>query len=61
MILHFVTYLHGAYGEWAEMQARAVELIALATTQGLPFWWAQGIYNYGIALAQQGKVEEGIR
>ena len=29
-------------------------------TQGLPFWWAMGTCNHGIALTQQGDLAEGI-
>jgi predicted ATPase len=58
--LSYATVMHGAYGDWAAMQACSAELIALATTHNLPFWWAQGTYNHGIALTQQGDLTEGI-
>jgi hypothetical protein len=57
--LQVVAGFHGACWEWAEMQARAAELIALATTHSLPFWWAVDQCNHGIALAQQGNTTEG--
>lgn len=59
-VLQVVASLHGACGEWTEMQTRAAELTSLATAQSLPFWWAVGQCNYGIALAQQGNPTEGI-
>ena len=55
-----VASLHGACRKWREMQACAAELMALATTHDLPFWWAVGACNHGIALAQQGNATEGI-
>ena len=42
------------------MQSYATEVVTLATAQGLPFWWAQGVCSRGIALAQQGDIVEGI-
>ena len=42
------------------MQARAAEVIALAAAHGLPFWWAVGQCNHGIALAQQDNATEGV-
>jgi predicted ATPase len=58
--LHTIAGVHGGCREWREMQARAAELMELATAQGLLFWWAQGACSHGIALAQQGNTAEGI-
>ncbi len=58
--LQVVAGLHGSCQEWAKMQARAAEVMALAAAHGLPFWWAVGQCNHGIALAQQGNTTEGI-
>ena len=41
-------------------QARAEELIALATQHGLPYWVAQGTIARGRALVQKGRASEGL-
>jgi len=38
----------------------AEAVIALATTQGFPQWWALGIVLRGWALAEQGQAAEGV-
>jgi len=38
----------------------AEAVIALATTQGFPQWWALGIVLWGWALAEQGQAAEGV-
>jgi DNA-binding winged helix-turn-helix (wHTH) protein/predicted ATPase len=58
--LQVVASLHGACRKWGEMQACAAELMALSISHDLPFWWAVGACNHGIALAQQGNATEGI-
>ena len=58
--LLWAAVLHAHRGEWAAMQARAEEVIALATEHGLPFWLTLGIFWRGWALAEQGQGEEGI-
>ncbi len=56
----FLAGIHGGRREWREMQTHATDLITFAVTHNLPFWWAQGTTNYGIAVAQQGHFEEGL-
>src|SRR5262249_26962760 len=58
--LQVVAGLHGSCQEWEAMQTRAAEVMALAAAHGLPFWWAVGQCNHGIALTQQGHTTEGI-
>jgi predicted ATPase len=58
--LQVVAGISGGCREWAEMQAHAAAQVALAATHGLPFWWALGTCDHGIALAQQGNTTEGI-
>lgn len=58
--LQFLASAHGGRREWREMQAHSITLVTLATTHNLPFWWAQGTTNYGIAISQQGNLAEGL-
>jgi predicted ATPase len=59
-VLTFAASLHGGRREWAEMQRCAAELSDLAMAHSLPFWWALGRCNHGVALTQQDKLAEGI-
>ena len=58
--LNFVTWFHWTVGEMGEVQKLAEELTALATEQVFPLFSAQGILLQGVAMTEQGEVEEGI-
>jgi predicted ATPase len=52
--------LHQLLRDRREAQEQAVALIALATEHGFPLWLAAGVVVRGWALADGGRVEEGI-
>ncbi|HEV8714255.1 MAG TPA: AAA family ATPase, partial [Candidatus Binatia bacterium] len=58
--LHFAAVLHRLRREAPIAQERAAATIALASEQGFPYWAGGGLFVHGWALAEQGKVEEGI-
>lgn len=58
--LQFLASVHSGRREWREMETHSITLVTFATTHSLPFWWAQGTVNYGLATAQQGQLEEGL-
>src|SRR5262245_9938726 len=58
--LFFVTELHFCRREGQASQERAEELIAFSTEQEFPYWLAAGISGRSWALAEQGRIEEGI-
>jgi predicted ATPase len=51
---------HQLRREVRAVQERAEAAMILAKDQGFPYWMAMGAILYGWALAQQGKVQEGI-
>jgi predicted ATPase len=52
--------LHQLLRDRREAQEQAAALIALATEHGFPLWLAAGVVVRGWALADGGRVEEGI-
>ncbi|MGE0825311.1 MAG: adenylate/guanylate cyclase domain-containing protein [Candidatus Binatia bacterium] len=52
--------LHKLRREPQAVQERAEAMIALARSQGFPYWEGRGIIYRGWALAEQGQAEEGI-
>lgn len=58
--LQFVASVCSGRHEWQEVQKYGSELITLATTYSLPFWWANGTINFGIATAQLGDPENSL-
>jgi len=60
LALDFAANLHNGYREWQEAQALAEAALQIADEQDFSFWWALGTFHRGIALANQGRLEEGI-
>lgn len=58
--LQFVASVCSGRQEWQEVQKYGSELITFATTYSLPFWWANGTINFGIATAQLGDPENSL-
>src|SRR5215213_4153515 len=58
--LFYDSTLHQLLGDRHKAQEQAVALIALATEHGFPLWLAAGVVVRGWALADGGRVEEGI-
>jgi len=58
--LNWAALFHQLRREERATQERADAAMSLATEQGFPLWIAFGAILYGWALAQQGKVQEGI-
>ncbi len=58
--LHFGTAVHRFRREGAMAQTQAEGVVALASEQGFPYFHAAGTYLRGWALAEQGRVEEGV-
>ncbi len=58
--LHFGTSVRRFRREGALAQTQAEGMVALTSEQGFPYFQAAGTYLRGWALAEQGRVEEGI-
>jgi class 3 adenylate cyclase/tetratricopeptide (TPR) repeat protein len=58
--LFFAAVLHQCRREARQVQEQAEAMIALSTEHGFVQWIAGGVLLRGWALAQQGRVEEGI-
>jgi class 3 adenylate cyclase/predicted ATPase len=58
--LGFAASFHSFRREWQIAREQAEAVMTLSTEQGFPFWLAQGTIVRGMALAEQGQVEEGI-
>ncbi len=58
--LHFGTSVHRFRREGALAQIQAEGVVTLASEQGFPYFHAAGVYLRGWALAEQGRMEEGI-
>jgi adenylate cyclase len=59
--LNSAVVLHRYRRDWQAAQARAEELIALATEQGLALFLAQGAFYRSWTLAEQGQEEEIVQ
>src|SRR5262245_18313503 len=59
-ILSTDAMFHQFCREVRAVQDRAAAAMSLAQDQGFPYWMAIGSILCGLALAQQGKVQEGI-
>ncbi|MBI3757625.1 MAG: AAA family ATPase [Deltaproteobacteria bacterium] len=60
MALGWVVTTHILRREWQAAQQQAETAIALCTEYGFPMWLAFGTMTRGLALAWQGRVEEGL-
>jgi predicted ATPase len=56
----FASTFHQLMGQWPQCQAEAERALALAGRGQFPFWHAGCTMLRGSALAQQGRVDEGI-
>ena len=60
LTLTFGARLHSLGGENAALDARAAQLIAVATEQGFPLWRAMGAIYRGWVKVKNGNMTEGI-
>jgi len=60
LALDFAANLYNGCREWPAAQALAEEAVEIASEQEFSFWWALGTFHLGIALANQGQLQEGI-
>lgn len=60
LALDFAANLYNGCREWQTAQALAEAALQIADEQDFSFWWALGTFYRGIALANQGRLEEGI-
>ena len=58
--LGFASMYHHECREWQEAQECAEKTVAHSTEYGFPYWLASGTVCSGVALAEQGRLEEGI-
>jgi tetratricopeptide (TPR) repeat protein len=61
LALNFAAGVHIYRREWPEVRAQAEALLALATEHGFVTFVATGNLHRGMALVEQGELEEGIR
>ncbi len=60
MALSFAAVLHHQRREWRSAEQRAEALLQLSTEHGFQQWISHGKFLQGWALAQQGRVSEGL-